>query len=76
MVERLERGDDLAGDLLGVGTVAGIVGGLAATGLRRRDLHLAAGLLQQLHGGESYRRAVEIHQAGDKQGDAAACGRR
>jgi hypothetical protein len=33
-------------------------------------MHLAAGLFQQLDGGEADARAKEIDQAGDEQGDA------
>src|SRR3546814_11868800 len=52
--------------------VAGIVGRLAAAGLRPRHLDIAAGILQQLDGGEADLRPEQVDQAGDEQRDPAA----
>src|SRR6185312_4871685 len=75
IVEALERIDDLARDRLGVGLVAGIVGGLATAGLHRRYLDRAAGFLEQLHGGKTDRGAEEIDEASDEQAYADGHGR-
>ena len=47
--------------------VAGVVGGLAAAGLRRRHLDPAAGIFEQLDRGEADARPEQIDQAGDEQ---------
>jgi hypothetical protein len=73
-IEGLEGFDHLFGDLARVGTVAGVVGGLAATGLRHRNMHLASRLLQQLDAGKADRWPEKIHQAGGKQADARLSG--
>ena len=70
IVVGLEGGDDLGCDGAGVGAIAGVVGGLAAAGLRARHLDRAAGLLQQLDGGEAHRRPEQIDETGDEQADA------
>ncbi len=67
IVEAVEGGDDLAGDRLGIRPVAGIVGRLAAAGLRSRHLDGAAGVLEQLDGGEADGRAEEVDEAGDEE---------
>ncbi len=46
------------------------LGGLAAAGLGGRHLDAAARLLQQPDGGEADGGAVDVHQAGDEEGDA------
>ena len=74
-IERLERGDDVAGDRLRIGAVAAVVGGLAAAGLGGRHDHLAAGALQQRRGGEAHRRPEQIDEAGHEEADPAGrCG--
>ena len=70
IVVGLEGGDDPRGDGAGIGAIAGIVGRLAAAGLRPRHLDRAAGLLQQLDGGKADRRPEQIDEAGDEQADA------
>ena len=65
-----ERIEDAAREVARGGAVAGIIGRLAAAGLRARHLHLAAGLFQQADRGEAHGRAMEIDQAGDEQRDA------
>ena len=79
VVVRLERRDHLPGDRARVLPVAGVVGRLAAAGLRRRHLDPAAGRLEQLHRGEADARAEEVDEAGDEQADRGpvaplACG--
>jgi hypothetical protein len=61
--------DDAAGQVARGGAVAAVVGGLAAAGLRAGEFDLAAGFLKQADGGEADGGAVEVHQAGDEQGD-------
>ena len=68
VVAILERLDRLARQRLGGRPVAGIVGGLAAAGLRRHD-DPAAGVLEELDGGEADGRAHEVDEAGDEQAD-------
>ena len=70
MVEAFEQIDHLAGDGLGRLAIAGIIGGLAAAGLQRRRLHQAAGLLQELGGGQTHAGAEEVDEAGDEESDA------
>jgi hypothetical protein len=48
VVEALEGLDHLTRNRLGVGAVAGIIGGLASTGLALRHLDLGAGVFEQL----------------------------
>ena len=69
VIEAGEGGDYLARDGDCVLAVAGIIGRLAAAGLRRRHDHFAAGLLQQLHRGKADGRAEQIDQASDEQTD-------
>jgi len=56
-------------DPLGVGSVSRIVGGLAATGLRRHD-HPTSRIFQQFDGGKSDARAHRVDKAGHEQADA------
>ena len=70
VVVAAERLDQPAREVARGGAVAGVVGRLAAAGLRPRHLHLAAGRFQQPNRGEADAGAVEVHQAGDEQGDA------
>ena len=55
------------GERLGVGAVTRIVGGLAAAGLALGHLDDAAGVLEQLDGGETDGRTEEVDEAGDEQ---------
>jgi hypothetical protein len=68
----LERRDRLLGERHGVAPVTGIVGGLAATGLRRRHRDPAADVLEQLHRGEADARTKQVDQASDEQADVRA----
>jgi hypothetical protein len=68
----LEGGDRLARKLLRGGFVAGVVGRLAAAGLRRRHIHLAAGVGQKLDRGKADRGTEQVDEAGDEQADARA----
>ena len=70
IVKALECLDDLPGDILGIGTVTGIIRRLAAADLRIRNLDDAAGALQELYGRETDRWAEEINEAGDEEADA------
>ncbi len=70
IVEALEQRDGAARDVLRVGAVAAVIGGLAAAGLRHRHLDRAAGALQQGHRGEADGGTEQIDQAGDEQADA------
>ena len=70
-VVTFEGVDHLPRDRPRRGTIAGIVGRLAAADLQGRHLDRAAGVFQQLDRGEAYGRANEIDQTGDEQGDAA-----
>ena len=74
IVEALERLDHLARDRLGVGAVAGIIGGLAAADLRLRHLDLAARAFEQLDRREADGGAEKIHKAGDEKADAKGPG--
>ena len=74
VVISLECIEELAGDRRGCGAVAGIIGGLPAAGLATRHLDIAAGGFEQLDGSKAHARPVEIHEAGDEQGDAGAWG--
>ena len=56
----------------GVLAVAGIVGWLAATGLRAGHLDPRPGILQKLDRGEADARPEQIDQAGDEQADQRA----
>ena len=67
IVEAVEGRDDLPRDRLGIRPVAGIIGGLAAAGLRARHLDRAAGVFEQLHRGKAHGRAEEVDEAGDEQ---------
>ena len=62
-----ERRDDAARQGLGGGAVARVEGGLPAAGLRRRDLDLAARVLEQLDGREADARAEQVDEAGDEE---------
>jgi hypothetical protein len=73
IIERLEGGDHLARDRLGIGLVARIIGGLTATGLRERHLDAAARLFQELHRGKAHGGPVEIDEAGDEKPHAGRC---
>ena len=70
MVEALEQIDHLAGDGMGGLAIAGIIGGLAAAGLKRRRLDQAARLLQELGGGQTHAGTEKIDEAGDEESDA------
>ena len=74
VVKLLKRRDHLFGNLPRILSVAGIIGGLAAAGLRARHMHLASGILQQLDGGKADAGAEQIDKAGDEQADARAFG--
>ena len=50
--------------------VATVEGGLAAAGLGLRHLDRAAGLLEELDGGEADARPHRVDQAGDEQSNA------
>ena len=63
--------DDLGRDRPRRGAVAGIVGRLAAADLQGRDLDRAAGVLEELYGGETDRGPEQVDQAGDEERDAA-----
>ena len=69
VVVGLERFDHLPGDGAGVGPVAGVVGGLAAAGLRRRHLDGASARLDQLDRREADARPEQVDQAGHEQAD-------
>ena len=56
-------------DRLRIAPVAGIVGRLAAAGLRLRHLDDAAGILQQLQRREADARPKEVDEAGDEEPD-------
>jgi len=71
VIIRRERLDHLLGDLARRPAVAGVVRGLPATGLARH-FDPAAGVFQQLCGGETDRRTHQIDQAGDEQPDPPA----
>ena len=57
----------LQGDRLRIGAITRIVGWLAATRLRTRDLDCATGLLEQFDGGKTDRRPEQIDKARHKQ---------
>ena len=61
--------DSLARQRLRRRAVAGVIGGLPATGLRRHD-DRATCILEQLDRGEADRRADDVDEAGDEQSDA------
>ena len=69
VVERLEGLDHTPGEPGGGFRIAAVEGGLAATGLCRRHLDLAAGLLQKLQGGKANTRAHRVDEAGHEQAD-------
>ncbi len=75
VVAVLERIDRLLRQIFGGRPVAGVVGRLAAARLARHD-DLAAGLLQELDGGEPNRRADNVNEAGDEQSHAGPRDRR
>ena len=70
-VVALEGFDDLRRDRPRRGTVAAVVGGLAAADLQRRYLDRAARLLEQLDRGKADRRPEQIDEAGDEKRDTA-----
>ena len=70
VIEAAEGGDHVAGEGGGGVTVARIEGRLAAAGLGFRHLDAAACIFQQLDRRKADRRAEQVHQAGDEQGDA------
>ena len=72
VVVGLEGGDRLARQLLRGRLVAGVVGRLAAAGLRRRHVDIAAGVGQQLDRRKADRGAEQVDEAGDEQTDARA----
>ena len=72
VVEALECLDHLPGDGRGVLAVAGIIGWLAATGLRARHLDPRPGILDQLDRGKGDAWPEQIDQAGDEQADQRA----
>jgi hypothetical protein len=70
IVEGLEGGDGLAGEVDGLGPCAAIVGGLPAAGLRRRHLDDTARILEQLHGSKADARAKQVDEARHEETDA------
>jgi hypothetical protein len=70
IVEVFERRDDGASDSRGIAAIAGIVGGLPATDLQGRYFDGAAGIFQELYGGETDARPEQIDQTGHKECNA------
>ncbi len=68
VVVALESRDHLFSDRARILAVSGIVGRLAAAGLRRRNLNVTPRRLDQLDGGKADARAKKVHEACDEQG--------
>ena len=69
IVVAFEGGDHAFRDRRGVTLVAGIVGGLAAAGLRLRHFHAASRVLQQLQRREADRGAEKVDETGHEEAD-------
>jgi hypothetical protein len=73
VVECFECGNYVARDRSRAPVHAGIPRRLSATSLRLRYLDMAAGLLEQLDGGESHLRTHKIDKACNEKADTRAC---
>ncbi len=62
--------EEAESEVAGGGAIAGVIGGLAAAGLGAGNFNRAAGGFEQGDAGEGDAGAVQVHQAGDEQGDA------
>ena len=60
VVKALESGNDIAGNCRRILTVAGIIGGLAATGLALWHLDACARVFEQLDRGEADARPEQV----------------
>ena len=70
VVAILEFGHDLRGQGFRVGTIAGVVGRLAAARLRRRHENLRSTAFEELDRRKADRRPHQIDETGDEEADA------